>query len=164
MSPTPKENILQNQNRNENLKSTSWENPTKLKSTKGEKSTNARVAEKVLQEINISATKPVGGEGGGGVSSLSPTPKEIILQKILQNMKTKPFLPPPRHEVQIIPSWSGMRRKRQFLRKMDRVYWNIIELENIEEEKPTENCDTNTQEYKSEKIYRIDIDKIPPPP
>ena len=47
---------------------------------------------------------------------------------------------------------------------MDRVYWNIVELENIEEEKPTENCDMITQEYKREKIYRIDIDKIPPPP
>ena len=72
MSPTPKENTLQNQNqnRNENLKSTSLENPTKLKSTKGEKSTKVKVVEKVLggellQESNISATKPVGGEGGG---------------------------------------------------------------------------------------------------
>ena len=73
MSPTPKENILQNQNRNENLKSTSLENPTKLKSSKREKSTKVKVAEKVLggkkllQESNISATKPVGGEGGGSL-------------------------------------------------------------------------------------------------
>ena len=64
LSPTPKENILQNQNRNENLNSTSLENPTKLKSTKREKSTKIKVAEKVLggkkllQESNISATKP----------------------------------------------------------------------------------------------------------
>ena len=63
-------------------------------------------------------------------------------------MKTKPFLPPPRNEVLIIPSWSGMRRKRQFLRKMDRVYWNIIRLENIEEEKTTASCDTTPQDCK----------------
>ena len=79
MSPTPKENTLQNHNRNENLKSTSLENPTKLKSSKREKSTKVKVAEKVLggkklQESNISATKPVGGEGGGRLK-LEPHPQ-----------------------------------------------------------------------------------------
>ena len=64
LSPTPKEKILQN------FKSTSLEKPTKPKSTKLEKSTEVRIHANVLDgeksnEHNISAPKPVGGEGWG---------------------------------------------------------------------------------------------------
>ena len=49
-------------------------------------------------------------------------------------MKNKNFVPPLRHEIEVIPSWSGARRKRQFLRRMDTAYWNIQRLGDIVEE------------------------------
>ena len=74
-------------------------------------------------------------------------------------MKTQPFLPPPRNEVIIIPSWSGARRKRQFLRIMDKVYWSILKLGDFVEEPTTEYCDTTPQDYQKENKCKI---LIPP--
>ena len=111
-----------------------WELKLKNKSTTKENSTTPKKVNINEKKIN-SALMPVGGEEGGGDSKLSPTPRETTLQNILRRKKeNNEFLPPPKQFPEIIPSWSGTRMKRKFLRKMDKVFHEINFLGMIEEE------------------------------
>ena len=46
------------------------------------------------------------------------------------------------------------------MRRMDRVYWNILKLGDFAEETSTENCDTTPQDYQKERKCK---NLLPPP-
>ena len=71
------------------------------------------------------------------------------------------FLPPPKQFPEIIPSWSGTRMRRKFLRRMDKVFHGINFLGMIEEENlKYPNCYSTTSGLQEH--YRTEY-LLPPP-